>query len=87
MTAIPLFMGVHERLPEGATAEDVAEAHRAAVDVQQLHGVRYLRCWTDAEAGKLFCLLEAPSAEAAAAVHLEAYGLLVERFYEVQEDR
>lgn len=43
--------------------------------------------WTDAEAGKLFCLLEAPSAEAAAAVHLEAYGLLVERFYEVQEDR
>ncbi|HEV8683222.1 MAG TPA: nickel-binding protein [Actinomycetota bacterium] len=80
-----MFIGVHERLPHDATAEDVAEAHRAGPEVQQLHGVRYLRSWIDEEAGKLFCLVEAPSAEAAAAVHREAPGLPADRIYQVQE--
>jgi hypothetical protein len=82
---MPLFMDVHERLPAGVTAEDVVRAHRADLEVQQRHGVRYLRYWIDEEAGKVFCLVEAPSAEAAAAVHREAHGLLAERIYQVQE--
>jgi hypothetical protein len=76
---------VHEGLPHGATAKDMAEAHHADLEVQQRHGVRYLRYWVDEEAGKLFCLAEAPSAEAAVTVHHEAHGLLADRIYQVQE--
>jgi hypothetical protein len=82
---MPLFMDVHERLPHGATAKDMAEAHHADLEVQQRHGVRYLRYWVDEEAGKLFCLAEAPSAEAAVTVHRAAHGLLADRIYQVQE--
>lgn len=80
-----MFMGVHERLPQQVTANDVAEAHRADPDVLQRHGVRYLQYWIDEEAGKVFCLAEAPSAEAAAAAHREAHGLYVDRIYRVRE--
>jgi hypothetical protein len=82
---MPLFMDVHERLPQGATAKDMAEAHRADLEVQHRHGVMYLRYWVDEEAGKLFCLAEAPSAEAAVTVHREAHGLLADRIYQVRE--
>ena len=82
---MPMFMDVHERLPHGATAKDMAGAHRADLEVQQRHGVRYLRYWVDEEAGKLFCLAEAPSAEAELMVHREAHGLLADRIYQVQE--
>lgn len=84
---MPLFMDVHERLPHGVTAKDMAEAHRADLEVQQRHGVRYLRYWVDEEAGKLFCLAEAPSAEAAVMVHRQAHGLLADRIYQVQEGK
>src|ERR671914_2460681 len=33
--ALPLFMDVHERLPEGTTARDLAELHRKGVEVHQ----------------------------------------------------
>ena len=82
---MPMFMDVHERLPHGTTANDMAEAHRADQEVQQRHGVRYLRYWVDEEAGKLFCLAEAPSAQAAVTVHRQAHGLLADRIYQVQE--
>jgi len=82
---MPMFMDVHERLSHGATAKDMAEAHRADLEVQQRHGVKYLRYWVDEEAGKLFCLAETPSAEAAVMVHREAHGLLADRIYQVQE--
>ena len=82
---MPLFMDVHEALPNGATAEDVARAHRADLTVQERYGVKYLRYWVDEEAGKFFCLAEAPSAEAATAVHQQAHGLLAERIYQVRE--
>jgi hypothetical protein len=78
-------MDVHERLPEGMTARDVAEIHRKDVEVQQHRGVCYLRYWVDEGARKVFCLVEAPTAEAAAAVHREAHGLLAHRIYQVQE--
>ncbi|MGW1345390.1 DUF4242 domain-containing protein [Kribbella sp. NPDC002412] len=80
-----LFMDVHESLPEGATAKDVAEAHKADVKVQDQYGVKYLRYWVDEANHKVFCLAEAPDAEAAIAVHREAHGLVAERIYEVVE--
>ena len=35
--------------------------------------------------GKVFCLVEAPSADAAATVHREAHGLVADEVFEVQE--
>lgn len=78
-----LYMDVHNSLPDGTTADDVAGAHAADLRVQQAHGVRYLNYWVDAEVGKVFCLIEAPSAEAAHAVHREAHGLVADEIYPV----
>jgi hypothetical protein len=39
----------------------------------------------DGKHGKIFCLVEAPTADAAATVHREAHGLVAEEIYEVQE--
>jgi hypothetical protein len=82
---MPLFMDVHENLPEGATVEDVAAAHEADLSTQGAHGVAYLRYWVDEGSGKVFCLADAPSAEAAVAVHREAHGLVADRIFEVVE--
>jgi Protein of unknown function (DUF4242) len=82
---MPLFMDVHETLPEGATAKDVAAAHKADLDVQDQYGVKYLRYWVDEQNGKVFCLAEAPDADSAVAVHREAHGLVADHIYEVEE--
>ena len=82
---MPLFMDFHETLPEGATASDVAGAHAADVKIQDDYDVKYLRYWVDDRSGKVFCLVEAPDAEAAIAVHREAHGLEADQIYEVVE--
>ena len=82
---MPLFMDVHETLPEGATASDVAGAHEADLKIQESYGVKYLRYWVDDRAGKVFCLVEAPNAEAAHTVHREAHGLVADSIFEVIE--
>ena len=81
---MPLFMDVHENLP-GATAADVAAAHQKDVAIQDQYGVNYLRYWVDESDGKVFCLVDAPDAETAAAVHKEAHGLLADHLYPVVE--
>lgn len=82
---MPLFMDVHETLPEGATFDDVKGAHEADLKMQDQYGVKYLRYWVDEANGKVFCLAEAPDAETASRVHREAHGLVAERIYEVRE--
>lgn len=47
--------------------------------------MRYLRYWVDEPGGRVFCLVEAPSAEAAASVHREAHALVADHIYQVQE--
>jgi class 3 adenylate cyclase len=71
---------------EGAHAEDVAKAHTADMEVQGHHDVEYLKYWFNESCGKLFCLVEAPSAEAANRVHQEAHGLLAEKLIEVDPE-
>ena len=78
-----LFMDVHEKLPEGATAKDVAQAHEADLKTQGAYGVNYISYWVDEQQGKAFCLVEAPSAEAAVTVHREAHGLVADHIHEV----
>ena len=81
---MPLYMDVHDRV-EGLTAEAVAGAHEKDLEVQGKHGVNYHKYWFDTESGKVFCLVEAPSKEAAERVHREAHGLVADQIYEVQE--
>lgn len=80
---MPLFMDIHHRLPDGATARDVAEAHEADLAIQDRYGATYRNYWVDEGAGTVFCLVEAPSAEAAAAVHREAHGLVADDIFRV----
>jgi hypothetical protein len=81
---MPLYLDTHKHVP-GLTADGVAAAHRADLDVQGKHDVSYLRYWFDEATGKVYCLAEAPSAEAMIAVHTEAHGLLADEIVEVKE--
>jgi len=74
-------MDIHE--VRGATAEAVANAHLADMKTQAKYGVAYHKYWFNESNGKIFCLCSAPSAEAAAAVHREAHGLLASKIIEV----
>jgi hypothetical protein len=47
--------------------------------------VSYLRYWVDEGAGKIFCLVEADSADDASTVHREAHGLVADEVYAVSE--
>ena len=80
-----LFMDIHEALPEGATFDDVAGAHEADVQVGPRFSVTYQKFWVDEASRKVFCLVEAPDAETAVAVHREAHGLVADEIYEVSE--
>ena len=79
-----LFMDAHT-LEGGVSASDVASAHEADLATQGSFGVNYLRYWVDEAAGKIFCLVEAPDAEAAHTVHREAHGLVADEIYAVTE--
>ncbi len=79
-----LFMDAHT-IDGGVSAQDVAAAHEADLTTQGPFGVSYLRYWVDESAGKIFCLVEAPDAEAANTVHREAHGLVANEIYTVTE--
>ncbi|MEA2827610.1 MAG: hypothetical protein QOG43_2049 [Actinomycetota bacterium] len=81
---MPLFMDVHN-MAGGVSATDVAQAHEADIATQSQHGVEYKKYWVDEKAGKIFCLVEAPDADAANTVHREAHGLVADEIYEVTE--
>ena len=77
-------MDVHN-MEGGVSAKDVAEAHQKDVETQSKHGVDYRSYWVDEKAGKIFCLVEAPDADAAMTVHREAHGLVADEIYEVEQ--
>lgn len=81
---MPIYMDIHE-LP-GVTPEAVAQAHLEDMRVQAKYGVAYHKYWVNQRKGKVFCLCEAPNAEAADAVHREAHGLRAERIMEVSPE-
>lgn len=81
---MPTFLDIHN--VEGATPEDLRQAHEADVAVQDKYGVNYRRYWHNQQCGKVFCLVDAPNAEAAAKVHAEAHGLMAEKIIEVDPD-
>ncbi len=81
-------MDVHENLPAGASAADVAHAHEADLATQGAYGVSYIKYWVDEKDHKAFCLVQAPDAEAANRVHREAQlGRLQNRSFELESVR
>ena len=84
MARYPYNMDIHRDV-EDLTAEAVAGAHQKDLEVQDKLGVTYIMYWFDEESGTVFCLAEAPSKEAADAVHREAHGLMASEIIEVRE--
>jgi hypothetical protein len=82
--AVPLYMDHHKNV-EGLTADAVADAHQKDLEIQDKHGAKALKYWFNEEKGEVFCLFEAPSAEAAEAVHRESHGLMADEIIEVKE--
>ena len=81
---MPLFMDVHQ-IASGVAIDYLAKAHLADCQIQAAHDMRYLRYWVDEKGGRVFCLVEAPSAKAASDVHRQAHGLVADHIYQVQE--
>jgi hypothetical protein len=78
---MPTFLDIHE-LP-GVRSEDVVGAHQADLAIQDRYKVDYRQYWVAEEAGKVFCLVDAPDRETAIRVHREAHGLEAQEVYEV----
>lgn len=81
---MPLYMDEHKHV-KGVTAKAVADAHAKDLEVQGRYGVNYRHYWVDAKEEKIYCLVEAPNAEAAARVHREAHGLVADEIHEVSQ--
>ena len=81
---MPLYMDVHT-IEGGVSAADVAAAHQKDLETQGTYGVNYLRYWVDEGAGKIFCLVEADSADLANTVHRESHGLVADEIFAVSE--
>jgi len=83
-TLVPLYMDIHT-VHGGATVDGVRPGPRRRPQSAGAHDVQYLRYRVSEAEGKIFCLVEAPSAEAANTVHREAHGLVADDVFEVQE--
>lgn len=68
---MPEFMDVHTNMV-GVTAEQLAAAHQADLDIQGDEGVDFKRAWADPNTGHVFCLSEAPDADAVQRIHERA---------------
>lgn len=65
------FMDVHTSMV-GVTPEALQAAHQADLDIQDDEGVDFRQAWADPNTGHVFCLSEAPSAEAVQRIHERA---------------
>jgi hypothetical protein len=82
---MPIFMDRHDL--RGSTAEQVAEAHRRDLEVQEKYGVKYTAYWYDEERGVGFCLVHAPDPATAERVHREAHGAIAHAIIPVDLER
>lgn len=65
---MPQFMDVHSNM-KGITREDLKAAHDADLAIQGEENVVFKSAWADPEAGVVYCLSEAPSADAVRRIH------------------
>jgi len=79
---MPKFMDVHSGF-NGASEGQIKEAHAKDNELQKQGGVKFEKYWADPEAGKVFCLSEAPNKEAVLRVHEKA-GHPTKEIYELK---
>lgn len=65
------FMDVHHNM-KGLSAADLKAAHEADLAIQSEENVQFKHAWADPESGTVFCLSEAPSADAVKRIHERA---------------
>jgi AraC-like DNA-binding protein len=68
----------------GVKANDVAEAHRLDVLIQDAHSCKCMTYWVDESRGHIFCLIDAPDKETVSEMHNKAHGLVPHKIIEVQ---
>ena len=68
---MPKFMDVHHGM-HGVTPEALQAAHQADLDIQGEEGVDFQRAWGDPDSGMVWCVSEAPNAEAVQRIHERA---------------
>lgn len=68
---MPKFMDVHRGM-HGVTPEALQAAHQADLDIQADEGVDFQRAWGDPDSGMVWCVSEAPSADAIRRIHERA---------------
>jgi hypothetical protein len=68
---MPEFMDVHRNMT-GISKEELKAAHDADLAIQSEEGVVFKTAWADPEAGVVYCLSEAPSADAVRRIHERA---------------
>jgi hypothetical protein len=78
---MPEFMDVHTGM-NGITSEGLHEAHQADLAIQDEENVNFKQAWADPTSGMVFCLSEAPNADAVKRIH-ERAGHPVDQVYEV----
>jgi hypothetical protein len=65
------FMDVHHGM-QGITADQLIQAHQADLAIEKEEGVHFESAWADPQSGVVYCLSEAPSADAVRRVHERA---------------
>lgn len=68
---MPEFIDVHTGMA-GVTPEALLEAHQADLAIQGDEGVDFKHAWADPVSGTVFCLSEAPDADAVQRIHQRA---------------
>lgn len=64
-------MDVHEGM-FGVTPEALKAAHQADLDIQDDEGVDFQHAWGDPDTGQVWCISEAPNADAVRKIHERA---------------
>ena len=79
---MPIYLDRHSDLD--VSPEELFDAHLSDLEVQEKYGVKYLSYWFDYSAKRAYCLVDAPSPDAAAAVHAEAHGVMADKLIPVE---
>jgi class 3 adenylate cyclase len=80
---MPLYMDIHKGIKD-TTPQELAAAHEQDVATQDSYGVKYLRWWYNQDLGSVYCLVQAPSADAATEVHQAAHGLVADEIIPIE---
>ena len=67
-----IYMDLHQI--SGASPQDLAEAHKKDLELQDEFGVKMLTYWYDNERGTAFCLIDAAGEETIRRLHHQAHG-------------